>query len=549
MNDYLTKKKHFQNRLEILKDLRSKRETEWKEEIMYLSPDSGSFDDPSSDKWNKKEPYYKLNINTLPSFYLKNLATALVSNLTPSRVKWFNLSVDDETREESIWLTNCVKKMFTLFGNAGLYEHLYNTYLESAVFGPNVLGMQGDINKVYDFVPMTIGEFWLAEGENGLVNTVYRRFAMSNIQLYERFGEDNLPKKIKDELARDNTECFHNVIHAIEPNPRYLPRWDNQFNKPYISAYYLEDECADEFLEYKGMSYFPFLVARWDKVGGSVYGNGIGRFILGDVKSLQAYERDLARASKKRISPPLKGSLEMKNAVKDISAEGITYTNDPDGFTALYQVNYDTGEALNNITRIAQRIYSQTYNDLFYALLNKDKTMSATEASGIEQEKLTMLGSVVDRLQNEFLTPLVQGAFLIGLEAGEFGQMPQSLIGKELKIRYQSLLSMAQELSDLTNVERYLQFTASAGSLNTDALKKPDMLKIMDYYAQHLGLDLTLVKTNDTVNQEKEAEMLAQQQAMQQQQQMEALQAGAKAAKDYADAQTISGGAIEDLLG
>ena len=236
MNDYLTRKKHFQNRLDVLKDLRTKREAEWKEEVMYLSPDSGCFNDPSSEKQDKKEPYYKLNINTLPSFYLKNLATALVSNLTPSRVQWFRLSVDNETREESIWLNSCVKKMFTLFSNAGLYEHLYNTYLESAVFGPNVLGMQGDVVKVYDFVPMTIGEFWVAEGPNGLVNTLYRRFAMTNIQLYERFGEANLPKKIKDELARDNTESMHNVIHAIEPNPRYLPKWENQFNHHFCSS-------------------------------------------------------------------------------------------------------------------------------------------------------------------------------------------------------------------------------------------------------------------------------------------------------------------------
>lgn len=515
---------------------------------MYLAPDCGVFTDPVSEKKQKKDMFYKQNINTLPAFYMKNLAAALVGNLTPGRLKWFSLSVDNETREEKIWLQGVANRMFELFNSASLYEHLYNSFYESSNFGCNVLGMQYDINMVYDFIPTTIGEFYLGEGANGLVNSCYRRFSMSAVQLYNSFG-DKIPEKIKLELERDNTENLYNVIQAVEPNPKYLPRWKNATNKPYIMATYLEDIRDSDFLEFKGLRYFPYLVARWDKTGGGIYGNGIGRIILGDVKSLQAYERDLAKASKKKVSPPLKASLDMKNAVKDISAEGITYTSDPNGFTPLFNVVYETREALENINRISQRLYSQTYNDLFYALLNKDKTMSATEASGIQQEKLTMLGSVVERLQNEFLKPLVQGGFLLGLENNEFPNMPKSLVGKELNIQYKSLLSMAQEIGELSSVERFLQFVATAGTINPDALRKPDMLAITNFYADKLGLDLTLVKTDGDVRKEKQQELLAQAEDKAQEQQLRGIEVGAKAAKDYASAETISGGMVEEMLG
>ena len=548
MGGYLTKRKHFENRLEALKLNRSSYETEWKETRDFLAPDCGVFNDPSSEKNRKKEAFYKQNINTLPAFYIKNLAAALVSNLTPGRLRWFKIGVDDETREESIWLDAAVQKMYTIFTRAGLYEHLYNAFYESALFGCNIIGMQSNSDNVIDFVPNTIGEYYLSEGDDGIVNTCYRRFAMTAIQLWQMFG-DSIPNKVKRCLERDNTEELFNIIHAIEPNPNYLPRWENVTNKPFISVYYVEDDNEDGFLEYKGMSYFPYLVARWDKTGNPTYGNGIGRLILGDVKSLQAYERDLAKASKKKVSPPLKASLELKNAIKDVSDGGVTYTNDAAGFTPLYNVVYETREALENIGRITQRIYSQTYNDLFYALLNKDKTMSATEAGAIEQEKLTMLGSVVERLQNEFLKPLIEGCFKISYDNGVFSNPPRSLIGKDLKIQYRSLLSMAQELSDLTNVERYLQFTATAGSINADVLRKPDMLAIADFYADRLGVDLRLIKTNSAVSEEKQKDAMIQQQALQQQQQMEAVEKGAKAAKDYAEAETISGGMIEELIG
>lgn len=548
MQDYLTVRKHFDNRLDKLKAARQPHENEWREISSYLAPDCGCFTDPKTNKQVKKEPFYKQNINTLPAFYMKNLAAALVSNLTPGRLRWFNLEVENETREENIWLGKATERMYALFNMASLYEHLYNSFYESSNFNSNVIGMQYDPKLTFDFVPTTIGEFYLAEGANGIVDTCYRRFAMTAIQLWQTFG-DKIPEKIKHELERDETETLYNVIHAIEPNPRYLPRWDNKLNKPFISVYYVEDIANSDFLEYKGMSYFPYLVARWDKTGNGVYGNGIGKVILGDVKSLQAYERDLAKASKKKVSPPLKASLDLKNAVKDVSSDGVTYTNDPNGFTPLFNVNYETREALENINRIAQRLYSQTYNDLFYALLNKDKTMSATEAGGIQQEKLTMLGSVTERLQNEFLKPLIQNGFIICLENGEFPPMPKSLEGKELKIKYQSLLSMAQELSDLTGVERYLQFIATAGSINPDVLKKPDMLAIANFYADRLGLDLSLVRKDEDVNKDKQAEMQAMAQQQQAAQQMEAIEKGSKAAKNYADAETISGGMVEELLG
>jgi hypothetical protein len=548
MQEYLTKRKHFDNRFKVLSQNREIYDSDWRDMRDYLAPDCGVFNDPSADKNKKKDAFYKQNINSMPAFYFKNLAAAMISNLTPSRLKWFKVSVDDETREENIWLNEVTQKMYRVFNDASLYEHLYNSFYECSIFGPNILGMQYDVGSVLDFVPTTIGEFYLAEGSKGIINTCYRRFAMTAIQLWDTFG-DKVGDKVKRALEKDNTEELFNVIHAVEPNPRYLPKWKNDLNKKFISVYYLEDDKESGFLEYKGMNYFPYLVARWDKTGNTVYGNGIGRIVLGDVKSLQAYERDLAKASKKKISPPLKGSLTLKNAVKDVSADGVTYTDDPNGFTPLYNVNYETREALENITRIIQRIYSQTYNDLFYALINRDKTMSATEAHAVEQEKLTMLGSVVERLQNEFLEPLVLGTFTICYENGVFSEPPASLVGKELKIKYQSLLSMAQELGDLSNVERFLQFIASAGSIDTDALRKPNMLAITNFYADKLGLDLTLVKTDGQVQQEKAEEQAALAQQQQAQQQMQALAVGAKAARDYAQAGTVSGQAMEELIG
>ena len=534
-DNYLTKRKHFTQRLDALKETRSLLEPEWKEIRSYLAPDTGCFDDPTSTAAMKKDAFYKQNVNTLPSFYFYQLAVALVMNLTPSRLHWFRLRVPEQTWEEQAFLKQAEDKMLRVFSKAGVYDHLMNMFYEAPLYGCAAMGINEDLELGVDLVPSTIGEFWLAEDYRGVPNCIYRRFAMSAFNLQAQFGYDKCPDVVKKALDGEKFDTEFTVIHAVEQNPRYNPK--NPFNKEYISVYFCEEaKEEDGFLEYKTTKRFPFVTCRWDRYGKNPYGFGIGRRVLGDVKSLQAYEKDLAKASKKKISPPLKGSVDLKKVVIDTSAESVTYTNDPNGLTPLFNVNYETREALENIQRINDRIYRMTYNDLFLAILNKDKTMSATEAAAIVKEK-EALGAVVERFQRETLKPLIENTFLILLEQGALGEVPPSMRGKDMSIEYQSVLSSTQEIGDLQNIDRWLQFVSQVATINPEVARKPDVLAIADYYADRLNIDFNLIKDNEAVQQQQQEEAEAQAQLEQQQLAMQQAQVQAGAVKDYAQAQ------------
>lgn len=534
-DNYLTKRKHFTQRLDALKETRSLLEPEWKEIRSYLAPDTGCFDDPTSTSAMKKDAFYKQNVNTLPSFYFYQLAVALVMNLTPSRLHWFRLRVPEQTWEEQAFLKQAEDKMLRVFSKAGVYDHLMNMFYEAPLYGCAAMGINEDLELGVDLVPSTIGEFWLAEDYRGVPNCIYRRFAMSAFNLQAQFGYDKCPDAVKKALDSEKFDTEFTVIHAVEQNPRYNPK--NPFNKEYISVYFCEEaKEEDGFLEYKTTKRFPFVTCRWDRYGKNPYGFGIGRRVLGDVKSLQAYEKDLAKASKKKISPPLKGSVDLKKVVIDTSAESVTYTNDPNGLTPLFNVNYETREALENIQRINDRIYRMTYNDLFLAILNKDKTMSATEAAAIVKEK-EALGAVVERFQRETLKPLIENTFLILLEQGALGEVPPSMRGKDMSIEYQSVLSSTQEIGDLQNIDRWLQFVSQVATINPEVARKPDVLAIADYYADRLNIDFNLIKDNEEVQQQQQEEAEAQAQLEQQQLAMQQAQVQAGAVKDYAQAQ------------
>ena len=534
-DNYLTKRKHFTQRLDALKETRSLLEPEWKEIRSYLAPDTGCFDDPTSTAAMKKDAFYKQNVNTLPSFYFYQLAVALVMNLTPSRLHWFRLRVPEQTWEEQAFLKQAEDKMLRVFSKAGVYDHLMNMFYEAPLYGCAAMGINEDLELGVDLVPSTIGEFWLAEDYRGVPNCIYRKFAMSAFNLQAQFGYDKCPDAVKKALDGEKFDTEFTVIHAVEQNPRYNPK--NPFNKEYISVYFCEEaKEEDGFLEYKTTKRFPFVTCRWDRYGKNPYGFGIGRRVLGDVKSLQAYEKDLAKASKKKISPPLKGSVDLKKVVIDTSAESVTYTNDPNGLTPLFNVNYETREALENIQRINDRIYRMTYNDLFLAILNKDKTMSATEAAAIVKEK-EALGAVVERFQRETLKPLIENTFLILLEQGALGEVPPSMRGKDMSIEYQSVLSSTQEIGDLQNIDRWLQFVSQVATINPEVARKPDVLAIADYYADRLNIDFNLIKDNEEVQQQQQEEAEAQAQLEQQQLAMQQAQVQAGAVKDYAQAQ------------
>lgn len=554
-NDYLLKKKHFENRFAVLQSNRTPFEANWREINQYFGVGTGSWDSPTSTP-RAKEAFYLKNINTLPTRYAQNMAASLVATLTPSNMRWFGYTVPNESRDEQIYLRWASERILELFNRSGLNSFLYNSFLEAGLYGINPLGIDwSSREKRYVFFPMTIGQFWVGRNPDFVIDQLYHRFGMTVREIADRFGEDKLTDKMKADLVMDRTETVYTVIHAIEENPRYLPAFENAYNKRYISAYYLEDASAEGFLEWKTTSKFPWNVSSWGVDPETVYCPGIGFYALGDVKSLQTFEEDLAVASAKMINPPLKGGTTLKTKEKDIGSGGITYTDDPAVFTPLFQVQYDINTALMNIQRILERLYELFYNNVFYALMNKTKTMSATEAAGINTEKMTLLGAVVERLQSTLLGPLLENAFLLAWENGaledETHKMPDSLRGKTLEVTYHSLMAQTQSLTDLRLVDDWLQRISILSAINPNAARKPDIMSLVDYYAKKYDIDLSFVVPNEILaEQDKMAARAAAEERDAQQAAMniQNLEGMASAAKDFAVANEKNPN-VQEVLG
>lgn len=537
-----TRLKYFQNRLAELERGREDFVPDWKSLSKFLAPSTGIFyTSASNEKDKRKYTYPRDNLNGLPQRYMRNLSTALVATLCPPDSRWFGYVVPDETDEEQSWLHKAADKVMSVFQARGITSYLEALFYEGAIYGLSCMSIEKSVKNKLDFGSFTIGEFYLDDDFEGNENTLYHKFAMNTRQLKEWFGYDKLPQKLREELDQGKSFTTWNVVQAIEPNPEYLPEFKNEFNKAYVSYIWIEGlKDDDAVLESRGMRDFPFVVFHWYRKINTVYTMGLGHDILPDVKELQALEKDTKRARAKKINPPLRADPSLRNAGIRVGSDDINWTNNKDGVTPLYNVNFDTQEGQNAIQEKEQKLYQLTYNYLFSQIINRNKTMSATEVNKVSQEELILLGGIV---QNATLAlgAVCERAFKLLLEEGELpDNMPESLRGKVMSTTFHSLLAQSQSLSDLKLVERWLQAMGIMAQMNPNAIRKVDIFKVADEYARRLDIDMSLVVPTEVIEQQMQAEAEAQQQAAQAQMQADALKAMGSATKDFAQAGTLA---------
>jgi hypothetical protein len=533
---------HFKNRYEELKNARADFEPDWKQLNKFLAPSTGMlYTDPANDKDKRRYTYPKDNLNGLPQRYMRNLSTALVATLCPPDSRWFGYSVPNMTDEEQSWLHKASDRVMAIFQARGISSYLEALFYEGAVYGLSCMSMEKSNKYKLDFGNFTIGEFYLDDDFEGNENTLYHRFAMNTRQLKEWFGYERLPQRLRDELDSGKKFTTWNVIQAIEPNPDYLPEFKNEFNKAYVSYIWLEGLNADDcVIEEKGMRDFPFIVFHWYRKINTPYTMGLGHDVLPDVKELQALERDTKRARAKKINPPLRADPSLKNAGVKVGSDDINWTNNKEGVTPLYNVNFDTQEGQAAIQDKEQKLYQLTYNYLFSQIINRNKTMSATEVNKVSQEELILLGGIVQNATMA-LGAVCERAFKLLYEQGELPEnMPESLRGKIMNTTFHSLLAQSQSLSDLKLVERWLQAMSIMAQMNPNAMRKVDVFRIADEYARRLDIDTGLVVPTEEVEKQIQSEINAQREAQQQQMKADALKAMGSATKDFAEAGTIA---------
>lgn len=493
----------------------------WQEITNYLLPRSGRFYVQDRDKgWRRHNNIYD-NTGTRA---LRVLGAGMMAGATSPARPWFRLGTADPELNSyqpvKIWLADVTTRMQMVFQRSNTYRTLHQMYEELGAFGTAASIVLPDYNNVIHHYPVTVGEFAIAQDYQGKVCTIYREFEKTVGEIVKEYGYKNCSTTVRNMYDRGSLDAWIRLIQAIEPRADRDIRKKDALNMAWGSYTFEVGGNPNQFLRESGFKDFPALVPRWATAGGDIYGNSPGMEVLGDVKQLQHEQLRKAQVIDYQTKPPLQVPTSMKNRDVESLPGGISfYDGQTAGIKTAFEVNLNLQHLLGDIQDVRERVRGGFYADLFLMLANAtDTRMTATEVAERHEEKLLMLGPVLERLHNELLDPLIEMTFTRMLEAGVIPPPPQELQGMELSVEFVSMLAQAQRAIGTNSVDRYVANLGAVASFKPDVLDKFDADQWADAYADMLGVDPNLIVGSDQVAVVRQARAKAETQRAQMEQ-------------------------------
>lgn len=515
----------YNKRLEALRSERSTFFPLWRELSDYHLAHRGRFLTSDRNKGFKRNTKQINNTSRLSS---RTLASGMMSGITSPARPWFRLSTGDKKLDDSnavkLWLHQVQTTMYKVFAASNTYNALHQLYSELGVFGTAAMGIFHDFENVIWCKPYTIGSYMLGMDGQNVSDTMYREYELSVGQVVKQFGIENVSDSVKEQWKKGNTEAWVKIIHIVEPNDDRDNTSVKASDKPTRSVYYEADRSPrddkDHYLRESGFDEFPIVAPRWDVTGEDVYATDCpGITSLGDTKALQLAERRKYQAIDKVVSPPLQGPSALKNKLKGNQLgpnDTVWHENaNSGGLRSIYE-NYNPhiAEIKEEILNVEGRVQRAFYEDLFLMLANTDRRqITAREVAEKHEEKLLMLGPVLERLHTELLDPLIDRTFSILQRNGVLPLPPPELQNKELDVEYVSVLAQAQRLVNTGAIDRIIDFTGAVAATWPNARHKIDPNQAVDDYAESLGVNPAVIRSDDEAEAMAAAEAQAQAQA------------------------------------
>lgn len=549
-------------RVASLERERLQHEPVWKEIRANFEPFFGTaLDGIQTDPQNRTaKPDTSSIINSHPRLCVHRGAAGMQGGITNPATQWFNLTAEDpalrernDVKEYTDAVTqisaSSLQRSNVYSVTSQIYAHLLCFATSAAIIAPDD---ESDINATL----LDEGSYWIACNSKGRVTTLLRCYAATAAQLRDDFGLDALDPTVKAALDRQQDETWYTVYNLICPNDGSC-KADIDPARPFLSVYWRKGQ-TEAVLAIRSFGYNPILAPRFTVLSGS-YGFGPGHIALPDAKELQRLEEDILAAGAKRVEPPMVAPASMRHAALNTFPGGVTFTpedavgsSDDKSLRPLYEMRLDTSDIRASSQEVAARLDRIFYLDLFAMMLSlssRPKQMTAREVNELAQEKMSLLGPVLTRMDTDLLDPLIDAVFYILAEKGRLPPPPEVLSGAQLSIKYISVLHTEQQsVSRLGSMIKLADFMAMIAPASPDCVDKLDADQAIDQAANVLNVPAGVIRSDADVAKLRNAR--AEQQAAQ----MQAMQAAAaapgiaRAAKDASQTRQGTGSLLDDTL-
>lgn len=532
-----------------LRSDRASFDSHWREIAEFILPRRTRFAPGDRNKGDKRNGSI---IDGTAGFAARTLQSGLHAGLTSPARPWMRLTTPDPTLADvpavKEWLHLVTQRMLTIFLQTNLYNVLPMVYGDLGVFGTGAMAIVEDDVDLFRAYAYPIGSYDVGLDARGLATMFFREYELSVSQVVEQFGLADDGETIDWSRISTETEALYKgghlaapvaILWAVLPNEQWRPGPGLAKYKRWASCY-LELGAGDSqaALKESGFDSFPVMVPRWDLTGEDTYGTQCpGMMALGDVKQLQLMQREKAKAIKKMVDPPLVGPSVLRTQKTSMLPGDITYVDvreGSQGLRSVHEINLNLADLGADIRETQYRIQRTFYEDLFLMIAQSERMRGAQPVTAREieerhEEKLLALGPVLERTNDELLSPLVDRVYLMMDDAGLIPVPPPQIQGVRIKPEYISIMAQAQKLVGVVGADRFMQTVYPMIQILGPAVaNKLKINAIINEYVDMLGTDPRMIRTDE------EADALGAQQAQAAQAQQQAQQAAlmAKAGKD-----------------
>ena len=489
---------HCEQRLALMKSIRTDYEAETEQIARFAQPARSRFLRNSKDQnggrrrmWNKT----LFDPHGIEAF--RTLTNGMTSGLSSASRPWFTLKLTDDAAMQAngvrAWLSDVERRLYAFFASTNFYAAAKSGYGEMGLFGTEGCVMVEHPTAGAVCHALTFGEYWIGLSDALTPDTLYRVCPMSVKQAVETFGEACSPV-IRSLYDRSQYEAPVEIYHAIEPDPHYNPM---QFGaKPWRSVYWDPSDRSDTVLRLSGYHEQPFWAPRWDVVGGDTYGVSPGMEALPALRELQMQAKRRNEAIDQMVKPEKIAPPNVRltgEPGRVVAAAGV----DRDQIFIPYQMPYQAVAAIGEeMDKCRRQIDSLAFADLFNAITNMAGIQPRTveEIAARNEEKLTQLGPVIERVANEKLQVAIERGFGILRRGGFLPPVPAALSDKQLNVEFVSILQQMQRMVGLGQIERVVGFVGNLAAVHPDALDKIDFDEAIDEYGYRAGAPARLIR-------------------------------------------------------
>jgi hypothetical protein len=558
----LGKRERYQQLRDSLWTERSTFDSHWKEIGDFLNPTRTRFQSTQRNQGGKRNQNI---IDSTARFAWRTLRSGMHAGITSPARPWFKLSTPDpdlaEFKPVEEWLHVATQRMQTVFSSANLYNVLPVCYGDIGGWGTGAISILQDTKDLFRARHYPIGSYALALDARGVANTFVRDYELSVFQLVQEFGLE------PDGRTIDWTK-FSTTVKALWDQGQYTapvqvtwvvtPNIDQDDYRigskflPWSSCHFETGSDKNSvgnpnrFLRESGFQEFPIMAPRWEVTGEDTYGTDCpGMTVLGDIKQLQGMQKEKAKAVKKLVSPPMVGTPELRTQKTSILPGDITYVREPQhGFRAAHEVNLSLADLRLDLADTRYLIQRGFYEDLFLLITqSEDQQKTAREIEERHEEKLLVLGPVLEQMNDELLNPIIDRVYAMMERAELLPPPPAELDGVELKVEFTSILHEALKLVGVASLDRFTGSIIPILEVDPLARHKINTNRLIDNYGRALSVDPTIVRSDEEAEQLQQQE----QQAQAQMAQAQAMKDQASAANQLANAPTDGDNALTRL--